>query len=90
MGKLLQLSCILLYLVSTVGAILVVSKVIEVRSKCTEEKKKISSLVSEIRDLKDENTRLMVEYYSKVRPELVDKNSSKLKDFNEDEVEYIR
>jgi len=90
MGKLLNATCILLYAVSAVAALLIVSKVVEVRSKCTQEKKRISALISEINDLKDENTRLTVEYYSKVRPELSDKGSSDLKTFGEDEVEYIK
>ena len=90
MGKLLNAVCILLYGISAITGLLIISKVVEVRSKCTQEKKRISAVVSEIKDLKDENTRLMIEYYSKVRPELSDKGSSDLKTLGENEVEYIK
>jgi len=90
MGKFLKAVCILLYGVSAILALLIVSKVVEVRSKCTDEKKRISALVSEIKELKDENNRLMIEYYSRVRPELTDKGSSDLKNLHENEVEYAK
>jgi len=90
MGKFLNAVCILLYGVSALAALFIVSKVIDVRSKCTDEKKRISALVSEIRELKDENNRLMVEYYSKVKPKLTDEGSAHLKDLHENEVEYVK
>jgi len=90
MGKFLKAVCVLLYGVSALVALFIISKVVEVRSKCTGEKKRISALVSEIKELKDENNRLMIEYYSRVRPELSDKGSSGLKELHENEVEYVK
>jgi len=90
MGKILNAACALLYGISALLALFIVSKVVEVRSKCTDEKKRISALISEIKELKDENNRLMIEYYSKVRPELSDKGSSGLKELHENEVEYVK
>jgi cell division protein FtsL len=90
MWKFLRGVCLLLYLFSAVLALVVVSRVVEIRSKCTEEKKRISSLISQIKELKDENGRLLVEYYTRLKPESVDKGSSHLKTLKEDEVKYIK
>ena len=82
--------CLFLYLLSALLALLIVVKVVEVRSKCTKERARISSLVSEIKELKEQNNRLMVEYYETVRPELFDKATKELKILHENEVKYIK
>ncbi len=89
--KLLNLLCFLLYTFTAISSLYIVSKVVEVRSKCTQVKKEISSTLVKIKELKDENTRLRVEYYQLLRPEAYDKGSSrKLKDLNEDQLEYVK
>ena len=89
--KLLNFLCFLLYTFTAISSLYIVSKVVEVRSKCTEVKKNISSTLIKIKELKDENTRLRVEYYQLLRPEAYDKGSSReLKDLNEDQLEYVK
>ncbi|WP_457679214.1 hypothetical protein [Thermovibrio sp.] len=88
--ELLNYTCYLLYAVSAVLALIIITKVVDVRSKCTEERSRISSVLAQIKELKDENNRLMVEYYSKVRPEVIDKKSSDLKNLHEDQLEYVK
>ncbi len=89
--KLLNFLCFLLYAFTAISSLYIVSKVVEVRSKCTEVKKNISSTLIKIKELKDENTRLRVEYYQLLRPEAYDKGSSReLKDLNEDQLEYVK
>jgi len=90
MGKIVNAICLFLYAVSAVAALFITGKVIEVRSKCTAQKKKITAIMKEINELKDENNRLMIEYYTKVRPELSDKGSSDLKTLHENEVEFVQ
>jgi len=82
--------CFLSYIVSAVLVAFLSFKVINVRSACTHEKLKITSLVNEIRRLKEENVRLSVKYYSKLKPENVDNASADLDFRHEDEVEYVR
>ncbi len=89
--KLLNFLCFLLYTFTALGSLYIISKVVEVRSKCTQVRKEISSTLVKIKELKDENTRLRVEYYQTLRPEAYDKGSSKrLKDLNEDQLEYVK
>jgi cell division protein FtsL len=82
--------CFLSYIVSAILAAFLSFKVINVRSACTHEKLKITSVVNEIRRLKEENVRLSVEYYSNLKPENVDKASNDLDFYQENEVQYIK
>gem|GEM_PF-1107797 len=82
--------CVTLYTVSMVVAVALTIKVVDVRSKCTKEKKLISKLVSEIKELKERNRELNIEYYQRLRPETVDKNSQELHFLKENEVKYLR
>ncbi|ADU97139.1 hypothetical protein [Thermovibrio ammonificans] len=88
--KLLNATCILSYILSVAVVVAVVSKIISVRSKCTQEKAKISKLLHQIQRLKDENNQLMIRYYTLLRPAEVDKNSKGLKLLHENEVKYVR
>lgn len=82
--------CYLLYAVSLVAFIVLAMKVVNVRSKCTGEKARISKLVSEIRSLKDKNNRLIVEFYREVRPKVVDEETKDMKILHENEVKYLK
>ncbi len=90
MRSLLTRFCFVAYAVSILVFIVLAVKVVNVRSKCTGEKAKISKLVSEIKSLKDENSRLVVEFYREVRPEIVDKETKDMKILHENEVKYLK
>jgi len=82
--------CYLAYLVSLIVFIFLAVKVVDVRSRCTREKARISKLVSEIKSLKDENNRLIVEFYREVRPKVVDEETKDMKILHENEVKYLK
>jgi len=82
--------CFFLYIVSALIVAYLSFQVINVRSACTHERAKISKLVKDIKDLKEENVRLMAEYYSMVKPLNVDNRTQDLKLFHENEVEYLK
>ncbi len=82
--------CIIAYLLSAIAFVFLAIKVTSVRSKCTKEKAKISRLVSEIKELKDENSRLMIEFYREVRPSLVDDQTKEMKILHENGVKYLK
>lgn len=65
-------------------------KITGVRSKCTKEKAKISRLVSEIKGLKDENSRLLIEFYREVRPSVVDVRTKDMNTLHESGVKYLK
>ncbi len=90
MRSLLNRFCFVAYAVSTLVFIVLAIKVVDVRSKCTGEKAKISKLVSKIKSLKDENSRLIVEFYREVRPKIVDKETKDMKILHENEVKYLK
>ena len=90
MRSLLTRFCFAAYVVSLVIFIFLAMKVIDVRSKCTKEKAVISKLVSEIKSLKDENNRLMVEFYREVRPKVVDEKTKGMKILHENGVKYLK
>jgi len=82
--------CVVLYVVSCVLAIIISAKVANIRSKCTHQKEKITRLVKEIENLKEENNRLMIKYYSILNPKTVDENTQNLKPLKENEVKYLK
>ena len=82
--------CVVLYVVSCVLAIVISAKVANIRSKCTHQKAKITKLVKEIENLKDENNRLTIKYYSILNPKNVDENSQNLRLLGENEVKYLK
>ena len=90
MRSLLTRFCFAAYVVSLVIFIFLAMKVIDVRSKCTKEKAVISKLVSEIKSLKDENNRLMVEFYREVRPKVVDERTKDMEILHENGVKYLK
>ncbi len=90
MRSLLTRFCFVAYVVSLVIFIFLAMKVIDVRSKCTKEKAVISKLVSEIKSLKDENNRLMVEFYREVRPKVVDEKTKDMEILHENGVKYLK
>jgi hypothetical protein len=87
--KVFQTVCFISYAISLIAALAILYQVINVRSKCTQEKARISKVLSKIQNLKDENAQLMIEYYRTVRPAKVDKGSRDLKLLHENEVEYF-
>ena len=90
MKKLLEYLCVILYAVSCVLAIVISAKVANIRSKCTHQKAKITKLVKEIENLKEENNRLTIKYYSILNPKNVDENSQNLRLLGENEVKYLK
>ncbi len=82
--------CWVLYLLSSIAVVLISFKVTEIRSKCTHEKAMITRIVGEIRDLKEENNRLNIIYYSNLNPKSVDLNSKDMKPLAENEVKYLK
>ncbi len=90
MRSLLNRFCFTAYVVSLLVFIVLAVKVVNVRSKCTKEKARISRLISEIKLLKDKNNRLIIEFYREVRPEIVDKETKDMKVLHENEVMYLR
>ena len=90
MRSLLNKFCFAAYAVSLLVFIILAVKVVNVRSKCTKEKARISRLVSDIKLLKDRNNRLIVEFYREVRPEIVDKETKDMEILHENEVKYLR
>jgi uncharacterized protein YlxW (UPF0749 family) len=88
--KLLEYLCVILYAVSCVLAIVISAKVANIRSKCTHQKAKITKLVKEIENLKEENNRLTIKYYSILNPKNVDENSQNLRLLGENEVKYLK
>ncbi len=90
MRSLLVKFCLVTYLFTLVAFVFLAMKVIDVRSKCTRERQNISSLVSKIKSLKDENSRLLIEFYREVRPGLVDKKTQKMEILHENGVKYLK
>ena len=90
MRSLLTRFCFAAYVVSLVVFVFLAMKVIDIRSKCTKEKAVISKLVSEIKSLKDENNRLMIEFYREVRPRVVDRRTEDMKILHENGVKYLK
>jgi len=90
MRSLLTRFCFAAYVVSLVVFVFLAMKVIDIRSKCTKEKAVISKLVSEIKSLKDENNRLMIEFYREVRPRVVDRRTENMKILHENGVKYLK
>ncbi len=86
----LRYICILSY-IATVAAVMLVSfKVINIRSMCTFEKAKITKLVKRIERLKEENNRLTIEFYRKLKPKTVDSMTKEMDLLHENEVKYLR
>jgi len=86
----LRYICILSY-IATVAAVMLVSfKVINIRSMCTFEKAKITKLVKRIEQLKEENNRLTIEFYRKLKPKTVDSMTKEMDLLHENEVKYLR
>ena len=82
--------CILSY-IATIAAVMLVSfKVINIRSRCTFEKAKITKLVKRIEQLKEENNRLTIEFYRKLKPKTVDSMTKEMDLLHENEVKYLR
>ena len=90
MKKLLEYLCVILYAVSCVLAIVISAKVANIRSKCTHQKAKITKLVKEIENLKEENNRLTIKYYSILNPKNVDEISQNLRLLGENEGKYLK
>ena len=90
MRKPLGYLCVILYVLSLISAILISASIVNIRSKCTHQKAKITKLVKEIENLKDENNRLTIKYYSILNPESVDRNTQDLQLLRENEVKYLR
>jgi len=88
--SLLNKLCFLLLLVSAVSTIFLISKVIKVRSECVREQSRISALVKEIESYRDENKRLKIDFYSSVKPKLVDNETAEMKLLHENEVKYLK
>ena len=86
----LRYICILSY-IATVAAVMLVSfKVINIRSMCTFEKAKITKLVKRIEQLKEENNRLTIEFYRKLKPKTIDSMTKEMDLLHENEVKYLR
>ena len=82
--------CILTVFLSISVFLVLAFKVVKIRSECTKEESKISSLIGEIGRLKNENKRLNIEFYSLVKPKFVDNGTKNLKLLHENEVKYLR
>jgi hypothetical protein len=57
---------------------------------CTFEKAKITKLVKRIEQLKEENNRLTIEFYRKLKPKTVDSMTKEMDLLHENEVKYLR
>lgn len=82
--------CFLAYIISFVVFTLLAIKIANVRSSCTKERAKISKLLIDIKEFKDENNRLLVKFYSSVRPGLVDTKTKDMEILKESGVKYLR
>nr|WP_163329464.1 hypothetical protein [Desulfurobacterium thermolithotrophum] len=90
MKNLKKYFCFLSYLISLVVVLFVSIKIINIRSKCTYERSKISKLINRIEQLKEENNRMTIEFYRKLRPEIIDSKSKDMKLLHENEVKYLK
>ena len=86
----LRYICILSYIATVALVMLVSFKVINIRSMCTFEKAKITKLVKRIEQLKEENNRLTIEFYRKLKPKTVDSMTKEMDLLHENEVKYLR
>ena len=86
----LRYICILSYIATITAVILISFKVINIRSRCTFEKAKITKLVKRIEQLKEENNRLTIEFYRKLKPKTVDSMTKEMDLLHENEVKYLR
>jgi len=82
--------CSFAYIFSLIISLFLAFKVIQLRSRCIDERVKISKMISGIQDLKRENAFLKAKYFSSLRPEVVDKRTGYLHLFREDEVYYLK
>jgi hypothetical protein len=57
---------------------------------CTFEKAKITKLVKRIEQLKEENNRLTIEFYRKLKPKTIDSMTKEMDLLHENEVKYLR
>ncbi len=64
-------------------------KLVNLRSTCVTEKRKIAKTIAEIHKLKTEYNELQIKYYSTIKPENVDRATKKMKALKENEVYYI-
>ncbi|SNR92860.1 hypothetical protein [Desulfurobacterium atlanticum] len=76
-------------LLSPVIFTFMVFKLINLRSACVTEKRKIAKTINEIQKLKSEYNDLQIKYYSTVKPETVDNMTKRMKILKENEVYYI-
>ena len=86
----LRYICILSYIATITAVILISFKVINIRSMCTFEKAKITKLVKRIEQLKEENNRLTIEFYRKLKPKTIDSMTKEMDLLHENEVKYLR
>ena len=82
--------CILGYIATIVAVMLVSFKVINIRSKCTFEKARITKLVKRIELLKEENNRLTSEFYKRLKPKTIDSMTKDMDLLHENEVKYLK
>jgi len=82
--------CSFAYAVSLMFSLFLAFKVVQLRSRCIEERAKISKMISHIQDLKKESAFLKAKYFSNLKPEIVDRRTGYLHLFREDEVYYLK
>lgn len=86
----LHYTCILSYTATLLIFVLVSIKIINIRSQCTSEKANITKLVKQIEELKEENNRLNIDFYKKLKPKTVDSMTKNMNLLHENEVKYLR
>jgi FtsZ-binding cell division protein ZapB len=82
--------CILSYILSILLVAIFSLKIVNIRSKCTFERAKITKVLKGIEELKEENNRLTNEFFRKLNPKTIDSETQHMKLLHENEVKYLR